>query len=49
MIHKKMTNKEERREYEKIGKIVEQTFKEVSDFVKQKSASENQQRKYSLT
>jgi len=48
MIHKKITDKEQRKEYEKIGKIVEQTFKEVSDFVKQKSASESPQRKYSL-
>lgn len=48
MTQRKLTNKEEKIEYKKIGEIVDKTFREVSEFIKQKSASEDQQRKYSL-
>lgn len=48
MTQRKLTSKEEEIEYKKIGEIVDKTFKEVSDFIKQKSTAESQQRKYSL-
>ena len=44
MTQKQIKEQKERVEYERIGEIVDKTFREVTDFIKQKSASGNQEK-----